>query len=746
MASSGTIKSSVYRSHLWLTFNWSQSSQSIANNTTTISWNLKLHWDASISFSASKSYTVTVNGTKYTGNYTGGATGSSGSATIRSGTTTISHNTDGTKSFSVSATFNIDITWLGTKLSSMSLSGNGSLNAIARKSSISVSSGDGTKPGAGNIVLSISRASTSFTHTVTWACAGLSGTIGTGLTTSASWAVPMDIISKSPNASQTVTFTCTTYNGNTNIGSTTCTATVRYYGPSTVSASSGSTIGSSKSFTISRGNANFTHSMWYSFGSKTWQVIGSSLSTSASFTPPMSLCSEIPNASSGSMTIILRTYYGNTQIGSDQYYYYTMNVPASVVPTMNSVTCVDTVDDVKNLVGAYVQNKSKLSFAIVGATGSYGSTIKSYKIVGCGYTINAVSGATGVVTVSGPQTITATITDSRGRTAIRTLEINILAYLSPKISGVGVERAEDTIANASASLQASSLKVDEEEKNLLRYKIEYKSVDAYGYTELEGSYQTLKQDMSRSITGLDANKSYEFRIYVGDIFGYNTAFSQVAISTAFKSFDFDIKTGRLGIKKVLEHEDSVIEVPDSSKMYVGNKPITIEHIIQVTDQYRVGDIIITVNSENPSVRYGGTWELLCPGRTLVCIDTGDSDFSTVKKTGGSKYMQQHNHSASTSGAGAHTPSGTIAGGDHRHQLPYTGYRFDSIAGTTNQLAKVDTTNHSHYDVANTGGHSHTFTGTAVPAHTHTVTVGNAGTGTSQNLQPYMAVYMWVKIK
>lgn len=172
MASSGTIKSSVYRSHLWLTFNWSQSSQSIANNTTTISWNLKLHWDASISFSASKSYTVTVNGTKYTGNYTGGATGSSGSATIRSGTTTISHNTDGTKSFSVSATFNIDITWLGSKLSSMSLSGNGTLNTIARKSSISVTSGDGTKPGAGNIVLSISRASTSFTHTVTVGNAG----------------------------------------------------------------------------------------------------------------------------------------------------------------------------------------------------------------------------------------------------------------------------------------------------------------------------------------------------------------------------------------------------------------------------------------------------------------------------------------------------------------------------------------------------------------------------------------------
>lgn len=52
--------------------------------------------------------------------------------------------------------------------------------------------------------------------------------------------------------------------------------------------------------------------------------------------------------------------------------------------------------------------------------------------------------------------------------------------------------------------------------------------------------------------------------------------------------------------------------------------------------YKVGDLFLTTRNENPSLRFGGTWELFGKGKTLVCVDTGDSDFSTVKKTGGEK--------------------------------------------------------------------------------------------------------------
>ena len=52
--------------------------------------------------------------------------------------------------------------------------------------------------------------------------------------------------------------------------------------------------------------------------------------------------------------------------------------------------------------------------------------------------------------------------------------------------------------------------------------------------------------------------------------------------------------------------------------------------------YEIGDLFFTTRSENPNLRFGGTWELYGKGKVLVCVDPDDSDFSTVKKTGGEK--------------------------------------------------------------------------------------------------------------
>jgi hypothetical protein len=52
--------------------------------------------------------------------------------------------------------------------------------------------------------------------------------------------------------------------------------------------------------------------------------------------------------------------------------------------------------------------------------------------------------------------------------------------------------------------------------------------------------------------------------------------------------------------------------------------------------FPVGSIYLSVTDTNPKKWFGGTWEQIAKGRTLVGVDTSDSDFSTVKKTGGEK--------------------------------------------------------------------------------------------------------------
>ena len=55
--------------------------------------------------------------------------------------------------------------------------------------------------------------------------------------------------------------------------------------------------------------------------------------------------------------------------------------------------------------------------------------------------------------------------------------------------------------------------------------------------------------------------------------------------------------------------------------------------------YPVGSIYLSVNDINPSKWFGGTWEQIAKGRTLVGVDTSQTEFNTVKKIGGEKEVK-----------------------------------------------------------------------------------------------------------
>lgn len=58
--------------------------------------------------------------------------------------------------------------------------------------------------------------------------------------------------------------------------------------------------------------------------------------------------------------------------------------------------------------------------------------------------------------------------------------------------------------------------------------------------------------------------------------------------------------------------------------------------ISLLDVYPVGSIYMSVNNVNPSTLFGGTWQLWGAGRVPVGVDTNDTNFNTVEKTGGKK--------------------------------------------------------------------------------------------------------------
>lgn len=81
-----------------VTLKWSVASQSIADNTTTISWTLELYGGSGIAAVNDRWYYVVINGEEFKG--TDNITAAAGTTkTLASGTAIIPHNTDGTKSF-----------------------------------------------------------------------------------------------------------------------------------------------------------------------------------------------------------------------------------------------------------------------------------------------------------------------------------------------------------------------------------------------------------------------------------------------------------------------------------------------------------------------------------------------------------------------------------------------------------------------------------------------------------------------
>ena len=121
--------------------------------------------------------------------------------------------------------------------------------------------------------------------------------------------------------------------------------------------------------------------------------------------------------------------------------------------------------------------------------------------------------------------------------------------------------------------------------------------------------------------------------------------------------------------------------------------------------YEVGDLFLTTRNENPSVRFGGTWELFGKGKTLVCVDENDDDFKNVKQTGGEK-----THKLTVEEMPSH---------NHTEKYVGVGWKQDGASGT--------------YCVSSV-------------LEPYRVT-GDAGGGQPHNnLQPYITCYIWIRTK
>lgn len=517
MASSGSITTNEYSGRS-VTLSWSLSSQNISNNTSTISWSLKGSGSAS-GWVKSGGFKAVINGVTVYSTSTDSRINLYNGTVVASGTTTITHNADGTKSFSLSCQAGVY-----TYAVSVTASGTHTLNTIPRAPSVSAS----------NVAM-----------------------------------------------------------------------------------------GSATTISISRASSSFTHTLTYTFGGASGTIVSKTSSTSVSWTPSVSLASQIPKAVSGTGTITCDTYSGSTKIGTKTCS-ITLSVPASVKPSISSLSVARVDGSVPSSWGIYVKSKSKATLTINGAAGSYGSTISSYSISGGGYSSTSSSFMTGFLGSSGTITFTARVTDSRGRVSdAKTVSISVVDYYAPTFTSFLSQRAisdgtvndDGTYIRGLVSYSYASCS----SRNTVTRETYYKKSSASTWTNANRSFSSGTTFVFGE-GAITTESSYDVKYVIKDAFTTVTVYDTV--STAKVLMDFKSGGKGIAIGKVAE-KDNVVEIAESWELELHGKKL-IDYI------YPVGSIYMSVNATSPAVLFGGSWTQL---KDRFLLGAGGS--YGVNATGGS---------------------------------------------------------------------------------------------------------------
>lgn len=317
------------------------------------------------------------------------------------------------------------------------------------------------------------------------------------------------------------------------------------------------TMGTAATIKITPPVSGATSTITYKFGSASGTIVTKTSAASVRWTPPISLAAQIPNSASGTGTLTVETYSGSTKLGS-RAYTVTISVPSAMTPTL-TVALSDPTGRADTY-GGYIQSKSRLKVELT-AAGVQGSTIKSYAIkVGDILSATSDTATSGYLPASGSLTVTASATDSRGRTKTVTQTVTVTPYVSPTISALKVVRCkangteDPTGVYAKATFSGAITALGS--KNTAAYRVETRETGTETWstvvTAAAGQYSPTDVSV---VFAAAANKKYDVRMVAVDAFE-SLASSTRFLPAAYTSMHIADSMGSVGIGRLCDKEDT----------------------------------------------------------------------------------------------------------------------------------------------------------------------------------------------
>lgn len=460
------------------------------------------------------------------------------------------------------------------------------------------------------------------------------------------------------------------------------------------------TLGSPATLTVTKADSSYTHRITYAWGTHSGVVSAETGATSITWTPPMDLANDIPNAATGVGTLTITTYSGGTALGS-QSYSFTASVPASAAPAA-SVALSDAVG-YADTYGAYMQTKSRLK-AVTTASGQYGATVKGCTLAVSGLTASGLTATSGVLPESGTVGYTVTVTDSRGLATVLRGTITVLPYAAPGIRSISVTRCDadgaDDPAGAYALVSFVGAVSPLGDQNTAAYAIRYRPQGADTWSSQAVPAASGQYAPSASgIIPAAVDTVYEVCVAVTDAMGRTDSLivilpsAQVLFRTAPNADGLSIgqyrtESGALIVGGLIK----ALKLPAMAGVSLGGTAL-------LDLLHPVGSIYQSTDPTSPAELFGGTWEqvkdrfLLAAGDSHAAGSTGGEETHTLTK--------------------AEIP-------DHNHTFKYTG---QSVTTGVNAVRLYQAANNQYN--AYSGGQS-----------------SDCGGQSHNNMPPYLAVYTW----
>ena len=531
-------------------------SVNVVENTSTLTWVLQ-SLGGSVNYYTTGPTTVTINGTQvYYKARTAWSTSQFPAAKgSTSGTITVAHDSNGSKSISVGFSTAIYTSTVTEHGGTMVLS---NIDRAAPSVSVNVSSIT-----ANSIKITVSSSATANK----WWYSLNGGSSWVAFNSSSGASKETTVTGLSPNTSYTVQACARkSYNG-----------VDGYSGKTTVKTLGGSVLSSVSKLTADNATVKITlsatvydtsykHKLVLKDGGTTVLTLTELSLSNGSNTITLtasqrsSILADMAAKKSFTGTFELSTFSGSSQIGSTSTKTATVQTTAAnSAPTFSGFAYKDTNTTAAGVTGnnqILIQSVSTLQVTASAATAKNGATISSYSVSAGGSTASSttVTLNVGKIYTSGTVPIIVTAIDSRGYTSSATVNITVIAYESIDITTAIMRRVNEVEDVTQVTLEGdiTPVKVNNVNKNTLRkLYYQYKRTDASAYSSLTDitSFATFTDSgftfTSDKWLSLDANYSWYVRFYVYDNLTGDTVTITVSQGTPLISF----RRKKVGINK-----------------------------------------------------------------------------------------------------------------------------------------------------------------------------------------------------